>query len=319
MFQVHLWTGIGIGLYIVVVCVTGSVLVFRRELMRTYSNRPQVSVHAANARPLSEDELKIAAERKYPTFTVEKVWRGRRGNTPVDIWMKRGPGGKERKQHLFDAYNGADLGETRPRGVRVIDWLVSLHDDLLGGMNGRIVNGVGAILLLSLCITGAIIWWQGSRKWRRGLTVRWRGGWQRINWDLHSALGFWAFVAVLLWAVSGIYLVFPHPFGALVDFLEPLDPVSLMPRRGDIALEWLAKLHFGRFAGIKTKWMWAILGAIPPVLFITGAVMWWNRVLKPFRRSRLAAAGTKDSFDEQSADRIRRRRSHGRPHGVASA
>jgi uncharacterized iron-regulated membrane protein len=201
----------------------------------------------------------------------------------------------------------------------VIDWLVSLHDDLLGGMNGRIVNGVGAILLALLCVTGAIIWWQGSRKWRRGLTVQWNAGWQRINWDLHSALGFWAFIAVLLWAVSGIYLVFPHPFGALVDFLEPLDPNSLMPRRGDIALEWLAKLHFGRFAGIKTKWTWAILGAIPPVLFITGAVMWWNRVLKPFRRSRLAAAGTKDSFDEQSAGRIRGRRPHGRPHGVASA
>ena len=49
MFQIHLWTGIGIGLYIVIVCVTGSVLVFRRELMRAYSNRPQISAHAADA------------------------------------------------------------------------------------------------------------------------------------------------------------------------------------------------------------------------------------------------------------------------------
>jgi uncharacterized iron-regulated membrane protein len=170
--------------------------------------------------------------------------------------------------------------------VHFIDWMVSLHDDLLGGMNGRIVNGVGAILVTLLCLTGAIIWWQGTARWRRGLTVQWRAGWQRINWDLHSAIGFWAFIAVFVWAVSGIYLVFPHPFSALVDYLEPLDPVSLLPRRGDIALEWLARLHFGRFAGIKTKWTWAILGVIPPVLFITGAVMWWNRVLKPFRRTR---------------------------------
>jgi uncharacterized iron-regulated membrane protein len=287
MFQIHLWTGIGVGLYIVVICVTGSVLVFRRELMRTYSNRPTVSVHAADAKPLTEDELRAVALRAYPDFTVEKVWRGRRGNTPVDIWMERGPGkDKEKKQRLFDPYTGADLGETRPRAVRFIDWMVSLHDDLLGGMNGRIVNGVGAILVTLLCLTGAVIWWQGMAKWRRGLTVQWRAGWQRINWDLHSAIGFWAFIAVFVWAVSGIYLVFPHPFSALVDYLEPLDPVSLLPRRGDIALEWLARLHFGRFAGIKTKWTWAILGVIPPVLFITGAVMWWNRVLKPFRRIR---------------------------------
>jgi len=287
MFQVHLWIGIAIGLYIAVVCVTGSVLVFRRELMRAYSNRPQISAHTPDTKPLSEEQLRAAALRAYPDFTVEKVWPSRRGNTPVDIWMERGPANNRvKKQHLFDPYTGADLGETRPRAIRFIDWMVSLHDDLLGGMNGRIVNGVGSILLTLLCLTGAIIWWPGAGKWRRGLTVQWRAGWQRINWDLHSAIGFWAFIAVLLWAVSGIYLVFPHPFSALVDFLEPLDPLSNVPRRGDLALEWLARLHFGRFAGIKTKWTWAILGVIPPVLFITGAVMWWNRVLKPFRRTR---------------------------------
>jgi uncharacterized iron-regulated membrane protein len=200
--------------------------------------------------------------------------------------MNRGPGDRDKKQQLFDPYTGADLGETRPRAIRFIDWMVSLHDDLLGGMTGRAVNGVGAILLTLLCLTGAVIWWQGTGKWRRGLTIQWRAGWQRINWDLHSAIGFWAFIAVFVWAISGIYLVFPHPFSGLVDFLEPLDPLSNLPRRGDLALEWLARLHFGRFAGIKTKWTWAILGVIPPVLFITGAVMWWNRVLKPFRRSR---------------------------------
>ena len=309
MFQIHLWTGIGIGLYIFVVCVTGSIVVFRRELMRAYVNRPQVSAHTAETKPLDETALRAAALRVYPDFQVEKVWPGRRGNTPVDIWMTRAGDKTKRKEHLFDPYNGADLGETRPRGVRVTDCLVSLHDDLLGGFTGRIVNGVGAILLTLLCLTGAVIWWQGTKKWSRGLTVRWTS-WQRINWDLHSAIGFWSFIAVMLWAISGIYLVFPHPFSALVDFIEPLDPVSLVPRRGDIALEWLAKLHFGRFAGIKTKWTWAILGLIPPVLFITGAVMWWNRVLRPF---------AKDSFNEQSANRVRRRRPHGRPHGVASA
>jgi len=309
MFQIHLWTGIGVGLYIVVVCLTGSVLVFRRELTRAYANRPQIAART-DVKPLSDDALKAAALRVVPDFTVEKVWRGRRANSPVDIWMVKG---SSRTQRLFDPYTGAYLGETRPRMIRTLDWMVSLHDDLLGGMNGRVVNGIGAILLTLLCITGVIIWWQGSSKWARGLLVRWRGGWQRINWDLHSALGVWAFIAVAGWAISGIYLVFPHPFSALVDYLDPPDLISLVPRRGDVALEWLAKLHFGRFAGVKTRWTWAILGVIPPVLFITGAVMWWNRVLSRMFTSR------RDSFNEQSADRIRGRRSHGRAHGLAAA
>lgn len=314
MFQIHLWTGIAVGLYVVVVCLTGSVLVFRRQLMLIYANRPTVSAHRRDQPQLTDAQLTATATRAFPGFTVENIWHGRRDTSPVDIWMHRDG---TQIAHLFDPYNGADLGETRPRGVRVIDWTVKLHDDLLGGMTGRLVNGIGAIALTLLCFTGAIIWWQGAAKWRRGLTVQWRAGWQRINWDLHSAVGFWAFAIVLLWAISGIYLVFPQPFSALVDYLEPGNPLSLVPRRGDIALEWLAKLHFGRFAGAKVRWTWAVLGVIPPALFITGAVMWWNRVLKPWRSGRRQPAGKRDSFHEQPADRIRRRREDGRAHGIA--
>src|SRR3954466_3094227 len=91
MFQIHLWTGIGVGLYIFVICVTGSVLVFRRELMLRYVNRPKISAHTADQKPLTENELRVAALRAYPSFTVENVWLGRRATTPVDIWMHRGP------------------------------------------------------------------------------------------------------------------------------------------------------------------------------------------------------------------------------------
>ena len=282
VFQIHLWTGIGVGLYIVVASLSGSAVVFRRELMRSLSNRPQTSAHDASTHRLTEDELGAAAERAYPGYRVTKVWRGRNGERPVDIWMERGKeAGTEDKKHLFDPYTGADLGETIPPGVRALDWLVNLHDDLLGGFTGRTVNGVGAVLLVVLCITGAVVWWQGTKAWRRSLSVRWTGGWKRMNWDLHSAIGFWTFVFVFMWALSGVYLVFPHPFSALVDYLEPLDPKSFAPRPGDVALEWLAKLHFGRFAGVKTKALWAFMGLIPPALFVTGALMWWNRVLRP--------------------------------------
>jgi uncharacterized iron-regulated membrane protein len=280
IFQVHLWTGIGVGLYILVVSVSGSAVVFRRELMRSFANRPDVSAHDAMTHRLSDDELSAAAARAFPDATVTKVWRGRNAERPVDIWMKRG---STEIKHLFDPFTGADLGETITRGVRVLDWFVSLHDDLLAGFTGRAVNGVGAIFLVLLCVTGAVIWWPGAASWRRSLGVQWRAGWRRVNWDLHSAIGFWAFLFVLVWGISGIYLVFPHPFMAVVDFIEPLDPSSLTPRRGDVALEWLAKLHFGRFAGIKTKWVWTTMGLVPAVLFVTGALMWWNRVLRPAR------------------------------------
>ena len=37
LFQIHLWTGLALGLYIVAICVSGSVLVYRNELYRAFS------------------------------------------------------------------------------------------------------------------------------------------------------------------------------------------------------------------------------------------------------------------------------------------
>ena len=94
-------------------------------------------------------------------------------------------------------------------------------------------------------------------------------------------MGIWLGAFLFLWGVTGIYLCFPEPFSALVDHLEPFDPESFEPRIGDTALYWLGNLHFGRFGGTPTKLAWAVLGLVPPTLFVTGALMWWNRVLRP--------------------------------------
>jgi uncharacterized iron-regulated membrane protein len=47
-------------------------------------------------------------------------------------------------------------------------------------------------------------------------------------------------------------------------------------------LYWLAQAHFGRFAGIPVKITWTVIGLAPAALFLTGMLMWWKRVLKPW-------------------------------------
>jgi uncharacterized iron-regulated membrane protein len=142
------------------------------------------------------------------------------------------------------------------------------------------VNGVGAVLLVLLSMTGAIIWWPGSQSWRRGLLIDWRANWRRLNWSLHSAFGFWTLLFIFMWGVTGIYLAFPEPFAAVVDYLEPFDEENFDPRVGDTVLYWFAYLHFGRFGGWSTKLLWALVGLVPPAMFATGTLMWWNRVIR---------------------------------------
>ena len=39
-----------------------------------------------------------------------------------------------------------------------VDWLVHLHTNLLSGPAGRVLNGIGAIVVTMICLTGAVIW-----------------------------------------------------------------------------------------------------------------------------------------------------------------
>jgi uncharacterized iron-regulated membrane protein len=217
LFQVHLWSGIGIGLYVLMISVTGSVLVYRNELY-------------------------VAA--------------------------------------------------TTPTEFRMVSDLLDLHDNLLAGETGRRVNGVGAVAVLALASSGLVIWWPGIKTWRRSLTLPRGVGWQRATWHLHSMIGFWSLGFTLLFAMSGAYLGFPAAFQNVADRLDPVTDEATF-RISDQIIYWLAYLHFGRINGIgipcsgpglcdqMTKAIWALFGLAPAAMFVSGAIMWWNRVVRP--------------------------------------
>ena len=137
--------------------------------------------------------------------------------------------------------------------------------------------------------------------------------WKLFNWQLHSVIGFWMLPVVFLFGVVGTYAGFPRPFQVLVNKIAPLDvyriepqasiraPMNFIPvdaattrprfvrpklSTGDQIIRWFSYLHFGNFGGWLSKAVWVIIGLAPAFLFVTGVLMWWNRVL-----SAAAAAG----------------------------
>ncbi len=328
LFQIHLWTGIGIGLYVLVISVSGSAIVFRNEIYNAADSGPRI-VEVKPER-LSDADLKAAAKRLYPEHSVSFLWPGRDPDHATEVWMDHDG---SRVQRLFDPYTGEDLGPSVPYAIQVTAWFMRLHTDLLGGDTGRLVNGVASVLMTLLCISGLIVWWPGIDKWRRSLWIHRKVGWKRLNWDLHSAVGFWTFALVFMWAATGIFLVWPLPVQKTVNHFSPLiqyalpeedDAAAVTPAlpagvvaqitipkgdpsgsdsgkafgkgfgrrrrpqirrsKGDIFLRWLYYLHFGNFAGAGTKALWVALGLLPALLFVTGTIMWWNRVISPAAR-----------------------------------
>jgi uncharacterized iron-regulated membrane protein len=309
LFQVHLWTGIALGLYILVISVSGSAIVFRNELYNSLWPGPRI-VAIGNHR-LTHDELRDAALRAYPRYKVSWIWDAARPkqalNQAVEIWLDRKGHKKER---LFDPYTGQDLGESHPYSLQFMAWLMDLHVNLLSGKVGRLINGACAAFVLGLSLTGAVLWWPGVRSWRRGFVVRTKSNWKLLNWRLHNVIGLWMLPFVFMFGVVGVYAGFPAPFQTLVNKIAPLDfyrpiPEASMapdipvipaatptPRRrfqprystGDKIIRWFSYLHFGNFGGWPSKALWVIIGLAPAFLFLTGLLMWWNRVLGPAMR-----------------------------------
>lgn len=276
LFQLHLWCGLILGLYIVMLSITGSALVYRNEIDR-WLGAPRPPFDAS--RPtLSKEEMTAAIERAFPDWTIKRqTGQISRRNPVVQAALERDGVSQSR---IFDPYTGEHLGEAVTRAQ--LQWLkvVRLHDDLMFDSDGRWWNGVGSAFVTLLVLTGAVVWWPGVSRWRRSLGVKVSAGWRRWTWDLHSAVGFWLFLFMLMWGISGFYMGVPEPFTYLVDTFS--DPnAEFGNRTGDIALTWLARLHFGRWPNPWLKAFWAVLGLAPAIMFVTGLAMWWNRTLRP--------------------------------------
>jgi uncharacterized iron-regulated membrane protein len=278
LFQMHLWIGIALGVYIVMISVSGSAIVFRRELNVWLVPRTVPSTVGVR---LTADELLAAAQRAYPEHDVKTVREQRRPERPVYVSLERNG---ETSERLLDPYTGSDMGHAYPPTLRAVEWLVDLHDNLLAGTTGRFVNGLAGILVTVLFVTGAVIWWPGRRRWRRSLTTGPPAKSRRFAWQLHSALGFWSFALLFVWAITAVYFAFPAPFESTIDFFDR--DLADNDRPGEPVLLWLIQLHFGRFGGLWVRFLWAVLGLLPAVLFVSGFILWWTRVV----RRRLAAA-----------------------------
>jgi uncharacterized iron-regulated membrane protein len=104
-----------------------------------------------------------------------------------------------------------------------VDWMHDLHVYLLlGSGHGEQVNGVGAAILLLLCVTGLFLWWPGIRNWSRGLRISLRSRWRRVNFDAHHAIGIWTLAIVTWWSISGVYFAWYGPLEAALNAVFPV-------------------------------------------------------------------------------------------------
>ena len=170
-FQVHLWVGIVLALYLIVIGVSGSILVLRIELGALTGANPW------EARKAPEPRVDITAvvrnlTTRYPRFRIVSVTAPGKTNPTFIARLL----GRTQIRVGVNPDTGQILGEAK-RGPAWLDTVEKLHVSLFASRNGRIINGIGAAFLLAMCITGIINWWPGVRNWKRALNVDFGRSW----------------------------------------------------------------------------------------------------------------------------------------------
>ena len=221
-FQVHLWSGISVGIIATLVGISGSAIVYKDSLDKILT--PSLFRTAVGEHRLTTDQLLVTAEAAHPGWSISyaSIQEQRDARQPEPWVFYLVPPAEHRTTYLtlayFDPGTGRELGSIG-EASGVMNWLAELHFRLLGGPTGTIVNGIGAALLLLLCMTGVVIWWPGRNRVRSGFKIQWKARWLRLNWDIHSVLGFWSSIPLAIEAFTGVYYCFFVPMAAAMVFV----------------------------------------------------------------------------------------------------
>lgn len=231
---VHLWLGLALGLFLSIFGITGSILVFQAEINELLS--PQLltitvpETHPAY-RPL--EDIFQAGQAAMPEKAVNTFADYPRNDAVAFKLMYALPVADAVTEHwevYVNPYTAQFIGKrlkTSSDSVipkTFIGLVFELHYALLLGEDlGYTVVGIMGVLLIISVLTGLILWWPLTGKWRQAVTIKRKASAERLNFDLHKTAGFYITVVLVPVLFSGVYMDIPE---RVVPVLELFSPVT---------------------------------------------------------------------------------------------
>jgi uncharacterized iron-regulated membrane protein len=199
-FILHRYIGLVVGIILIVIGLTGSLLVFQEEIDHFLVERQFGQVVPRQQRASIETIINTVkttySDRSdFKLFSIDTLPQ----NSTYTVQLRSTD---DRRTEVFvDPYSGKILGD-RQWEKTLIGITFKLHYALLAGRTGEIIVGIIALLLLVLSITGIVLW-PGLRKLRSGFKIKWQAHPKRVNFDIHKVAGIVTAVFLALVAFTG--------------------------------------------------------------------------------------------------------------------
>ena len=209
----HLWLGLGSGIVVFIVSITGCFYAFQQEIKDYFEPWRFVEVQNKQFVP--------------PSTILDTALAYMPGQEPSGLTYSNAEGaaavgfnsfedGKRSFTAVFvNPYTGDFIKKQQILGSGNFDFfsfIIDGHRALWMPYEiGRPIVGVCTLIFLLLLITGLIMWWPKNFKkanFNKSFKIKWNGSFKRVNYDLHNVLGFYSLVLALVIAVTGLVYSF---------------------------------------------------------------------------------------------------------------
>ena len=262
MFQIHMWVGLVLGILLVVLSLSGSILVYDDKLSELFAPTPKATT-AGPSLPIAMlvSTARDAAAERGVKGQAQLVFPEEAGD-PAIVRITRAPGGRgesaraggERRaggdignaapaagppraggglQVYLDPASGQVLGTARPGLSPFFGFLHQLHGNFSMGRDfGRPFVGWLGVAMLLLGVSGLVLWWPKRGQWKYAFMVRKTATGLRFHRELHAAAGIWIFVVFMAVSFSGVAITFPQTVRGLVAPGSEAQRPPFNPRTG---------------------------------------------------------------------------------------
>lgn len=224
LLQVHRYSGLTIGLVILLMAVTGVSIVYRPELEPVLNRELLTVPTCADRVPLDTLVANASSSRPSATLDYVRIIAGKPEAPRMPSAMVRFT-----DQHFvyLNPCTGAVLGD-RARYGGLLGAIEQVHRFRFM-KNGSLITGTSAILFGSLLLVGGLVlWWPRTRSgWRHAFTLRPGAARTVSSFHLHRVAGVCASVVLLSMVLSGLPQAFDwyaHGVYAIAGSPAPAKP-----------------------------------------------------------------------------------------------
>ena len=202
----HLWLGLGSGLIVFILAVTGCIYAFQEEIQNATQSYRYVEPQKKPFLPPSE--FRVIAEKALPNKKIHSVQYADSKTAAVITYFSFEP-----EEYYYLVYANPYTGEVLK--VKNMDsdffrFILMGHYYLwLPPTIGQPIAASATLIFAFMLLSGLVLWWPKNKAaLKQRFKVKWDAQWRRKNYDLHNVLGFYTIPIALIIAATGLIMGF---------------------------------------------------------------------------------------------------------------